>query len=395
MNHVLNLYFEVFGSEGDVTDRKSNTFATHNRLIVSVDTLKRPERIKKLKTAPPWDMAVFDEAHHLSVYRNGSKVKKTENFKLAEAIRDQCRDMLLLSATPHQGDHFRFWMLIRLLSPELFETHEDMVRNRHRLNAVMIRRTKADACAQDGSPLFLRRMVHTESFGLSDREKVFYNALLDYLRDGYDLAASQGSKGRALGFVMAVFQKIAARSFAAISATLRRRLLMLTIQEAIERDELLDVDGRNRALDEARQIIHETRSLPHGNPVGNAQADQILADAEFYLLQKRADALSFAIAAEGYSDSEYGAGESEESAALLVATALPKERRRILDLLSQCPEGLESKTSVLIHALGQIWALNPAEKVVIFATYIGTVEAIRKHLEEGFPGKGGGGSQRW
>src|SRR5208283_4500452 len=194
-------------------------------------------------------------------------------------------------------------------------------------------------------------------------------------------------KGRALGFVMTVFQKIAASSFAAISATLRRRLLMLTIQEAIERDELLAVDGRNRALDEARQIIHETRSLPH-DPVGSAQADQILADAKVHLLQKRADALSFAIAPEGYSDSEYGAGASEESAALLVATALPKERQRILDLLSQYPEGTESKTTVLIHALGQIWALNPAEKVVIFATYIGTVEAIRKHLEEGFPGKG-------
>lgn len=154
LNEVFNLDFEVFGSEGDVTDRKSNAFAKHNRLIVSVDTLKRPARVKKLLAAPPWDLALFDEAHHLSVYRNGNKVKKTENFKLAEAIRDHCRDMLLLSATPHQGDHFRFWMLVRLLNPELFESDEDMVLNRHRLNAIVIRRTKADACAQDGSALF-------------------------------------------------------------------------------------------------------------------------------------------------------------------------------------------------------------------------------------------------
>ena len=80
LNEVFNLDFEVFGSEGDVTDRKSNAFAKHNRLIVSVDTLKRPSRVKKLLAAPPWDLVVFDEAHHLSVYRNGNKVKKTENF---------------------------------------------------------------------------------------------------------------------------------------------------------------------------------------------------------------------------------------------------------------------------------------------------------------------------
>lgn len=98
-------------------------------------------------------------------------------------------------------------MLIRLLNPELFESDQDMVQNRHRLNAVVIRRTKADACAQDGSPLFVRRMVHTQSFPLSEQEAYFYAALLEYLRDGYNLAAMQGNKGRALGFVIDHFPK--------------------------------------------------------------------------------------------------------------------------------------------------------------------------------------------
>ncbi|MDR0466076.1 MAG: DEAD/DEAH box helicase, partial [Deltaproteobacteria bacterium] len=168
LNEVFHLDFEVFGGEGDVTDRKTNAFAKHNRLIASIDTLKRPARIKRLLEAPPWDLAVFDEAHHLSVYRSGTKVTKTENFKLAEALRDHCRDLLLLSATPHQGDHFRFWMLIRLLNPELFQNEQDMTQNRHRLNAAVIRRTKADACAQDGGPLFARRTVHTVTFSLPE-----------------------------------------------------------------------------------------------------------------------------------------------------------------------------------------------------------------------------------
>ena len=387
LNDVFNLDFEVFGSEGDVTDRKSNAFAKHNLLIVSVDTLKRRTRIKKLLDAPPWDLVVFDEAHHLSVYRNGNRVKKTENFKLAEALRDHCRDLLLLSATPHQGDHFRFWMLIRLLTPELFENDADMVDNRHRLNAVVIRRTKADACAQDGSPLFARRMVHTEGFTLSEKEKEFYNALLDYLRDGYNMAAKQGSKGRALGFVMTVFQKITASSFAAIRSTLKRRLLMLTVQEAIECDEILDVDGRNRVLAEARNLIHEAYNFSFDS-VGKAQVEKALADAKIQLLKKRKTAQSFVKTAESWSDTERSASGGEESAALLVSLALPEERLRIHELLTKFPDIAETKTDVLISALKQIWHQNPDEKVVIFATYLGTVDAIKQNLTSEFPDKG-------
>ena len=117
LNEVFNLDFEVFGSEGDVTDRKSNAFAKHDRLIASIDTLKRRPRVQRLLDAPRWDLVVFDEAHHLTACRSGRKVRKTENYKLAEVLKDHSRDLILLSATPHQGDHFRFWMLVQLLNP--------------------------------------------------------------------------------------------------------------------------------------------------------------------------------------------------------------------------------------------------------------------------------------
>jgi len=78
LNETFNLDFEIFGSEGDVTDRKSNAFAKHNRLIASIDTLKRPARVKRLLEAPPWDLVVFDEAHHLSAYKMGGGLKNRE-----------------------------------------------------------------------------------------------------------------------------------------------------------------------------------------------------------------------------------------------------------------------------------------------------------------------------
>jgi len=385
LNEVFNLDFEVFGSEGDVTDRKSNAFMKHDRLIASVDTLKRRARIKRLQEAPPWDLVVFDEAHHLSAYRNGKKVRKTENYKLAEALREHARDMLLLSATPHQGDHFRFWMLVQLLNPTLFADPDDMIDQRHRLNAVVFRRTKADACTPDGSPLFARRWVHTESFTMSLEETVFYGKLREYLQDGFDLAKRQGNQGRALGFVMTIFQKIAASSFAAVRSTLRRRQLMLTIHEAILKDEALDIDGHVDLLNQAKRIIHEEQHLPD-DPVGRGEADRVLADAKLRLI-KKLDEERLESVASAYSGETMSA-EGEDLAATAVSLSLPEERLRITDLLASFPGGQETKITKLLRGLGTLWSQNPDEKVVIFATYLATVDLLAREIEAAYPGQG-------
>lgn len=385
LNEVFNLEFEVFGSEGDVTDRKSNAFAKHDRLIASVDTLKRPARIKRLLEAPRWDLVVFDEAHHLSAYRNGTRTRKTENYKLAEALRDHARDMLLLSATPHQGDHFRFWMLIQLLNPTLFSDAHEMVEERHRLNAVVYRRTKADACTPDGSPLFARRWVHTESFTMSEGENAFYAKLREYLQDGFDLAKQRGNEGRALGFVMTIFQKIAASSFAAVRSTLRRRQLMLTIHEAILKDQALDIDGHLELLGQARKIIHAEGNISE-DPIGRGEVDRILADLKYRLVKKLDDDELAAAASSQSGEAVTALGE--ELAATSVAVSLPEERMRIAEVLAAFPVDRETKVEKLLRGLGALWNQNPGEKVVIFATYLATVDLLSREIEASYPGQG-------
>ena len=384
LNEVFNLNFEVFGSEGDVTDRKSNAFAKHDRLITSVDTLKRKARIKKLEEAPPWDLVVFDEAHHLTAFKSGGKVKKTENYKLAEALRERSRDMLLLSATPHQGDHFRFWMLIQLLDPTLFNSPEEMVRERHRLNAVVVRRTKADACKPDGSPLFARRWVHTESFLMNDRERLFYTLLNEYLQDGFALAKRQGNKGTALGFVMTIFQKIAASSFAAVARTLRRRLIALTVHESLVHDENRDIDRRDEALKEAKDLIRAELSLG-ADRLADIEVDRALGDIQRRILKKLdEEALDMA----SNISEEVALAVAEDSAVASVALALPEERLRIKDLLRQFPKETETKVQKLLMALGALWRQDAGERVVIFATYLGSVEMLGQMIEREYPGQG-------
>lgn len=385
LNEVFNLDFEVFGSEGDVTDRKSNAFAKHDRLIASVDTLKRRGRVRRILEAPPWDLVVFDEAHHLSAYRTGSKVRKTENYKLAEAMRDHARDMLLLSATPHQGDHFRFWMLIQLLNPTLFSDSVDMLEERHRLNSVVFRRTKADACTPDGSPLFARRWVHTESFTMSESEQAFYGKLRGYLQDGFDLAKKQGNKGRALGFVMTIFQKIAASSFAAVRSTLRRRQLMLTIHEAILKDQALDIDGHRELLEESKRLIHDMLQHPD-DPSGRGEVERVYAELKLKLIKSLDDdQLAFAASSDS---SETVTAEGESLAATSVAMSLPEERLRIAELLAAFPPEQETKIGKLLRGLGALWNQNPDEKVVIFATYLATVDLLSQEIEAAYPGQG-------
>jgi hypothetical protein len=271
-------------------------------------------------------------------------------------------------------------MLVRLLNPTLFLNTDDMIDNRYRLNSVVFRRTQADACDANGDPLFARRQVHTQAFHLNSLEKQFYDSLMDYLRDGYNLAQASGNQGRALGFVMTIFQKIAASSFAAVAMTLRRRLLSLTIHEAIVCDENLDVDGRERALSDARQLLIEMHGLPN-DALGRAGADRLLADAKIKLLRNLGEKVDADL-----DGSETLANGDEESVAMLVSMALPAERQRIMELLQAIPPGDESKTVELLRALGDLWALHPDEKIVVFTTYLGSVDSLKDAIDLNFPG---------
>ena len=66
----------------------------------------------------------------------------------------------------------------------------------------------------------------------------------------------------------------------------------------------------------------------------------------------------------------------------------PEERLRIYDLLNRFPAMRETKVEKLLRGLGALWDQNPSEKIVIFATYLGTVDLIGKEIERAYPGQG-------
>jgi len=184
---------------------------------------------------------------------------------------------------------------------------------------------------------------------------------------------------------MAIFQKIAASSFAAVRRTLKRRLLMLTLHEALLRDKDLDIEGRERLMEEARELIHEEFGLPR-DAIGRSEVDRVLADLK-YRLVKKLDEEALELASDPYG-SEYGAVHAEEAASAVVELHLPEERLRIGDLLKVFPQHRETKAQKLLDGLGILWRQNPNEKIVVFATYLGTVDLIAREIDQTFPGQG-------
>jgi len=160
---------------------------------------------------------------------------------------------------------------------------------------------------------------------------------------------------------------------------------MLTLHEAIIRDRELDIDGRQELLDETRRLIREEYDLAN-DAVSQGQAESILADLKVRLL-KKLDEEELALASDAGSG-EFAEASGEETVTMAVNLALPEERLRINDLLARFPAARETKVDKLLRGLGALWQQNPDEKVVIFATYLGTVDLLGQEIEAAYPGQG-------
>jgi len=114
--------------------------------------------------------------------------------------------------------------------------------------------------------------------------------------------------------------------------------------------------------------------------------DRVLADLK-YRLVKKLDEEALELASDPYG-SEYGAAHAEEAASAVVELHLPEERLRIGDLLKVFPQQRETKAQKLLDGLGILWRQNPNEKIVVFATYLGTVDLIAREIDQTFPGQG-------
>lgn len=75
----------------------------------------------KISASSEWDLVICDEAHRMSASYFSGEVKETRRYKLGMLLGSRTRNLLLMSATPHNGKEADFQRFMGLLDADRFE----------------------------------------------------------------------------------------------------------------------------------------------------------------------------------------------------------------------------------------------------------------------------------
>jgi superfamily II DNA or RNA helicase len=178
-----------------------------------------------------WDLIICDEAHHL-----GGSTEQVARYRLGKALADAAPYLLLLSATPHQGNTNAFQRLMALLDRDEFIAARSICKEK--VVPFVIRTEKRRAINDRGDPLFLPRLTTLRPVRWENkhtRQKHLYESVTEYVRLGYNQAMRQNRQY--LGFLMILMQRLVTSSTQAIAAALERRLETLQATALTATDE--------------------------------------------------------------------------------------------------------------------------------------------------------------
>ncbi len=344
MEEHFGLNFSIMGAGFD--GKRAANWQNQSLVIAPIDRLKRDEYRELLKTVGGFDLVVCDEAHRLTARRQflDDRLVKTANYQLFEFLvqsrlirhvenHDQTPRsprLLLLSATPHQGDDERFFYLLHLARPDLFDpskrTNEQLTTAA--LVETLTRTPKSRAVDWEGQPIFKGHVTQTMDVHWTPEETEVSRLLTHYILKSLDFVRDS-NRGTQLvvQLVMHTFHKIAASSWPALARALQRRLD--------------SVKGRVQKLSEL---------------LGNGEEDEDEDEA----------ARDFALPAKGFF---------EEEQAML---------QTLLDRLGALAR--DTKWEQCAELLRQVGQAEPGAKLLLFTQYRVTQEMLRQRLESLFPG---------
>ena len=239
----FGLRFDPVTRDQIETSVTGNPFAERNRLIMRLDMAARSDELKaKLSAAPEWDLVICDEAHRMSASYFGGEVKETQRYKLGRLLGTRTRNLLLMSATPHNGKEADFQLFMGLLDADRFEGRFREGIHKADVSDMIRRQTKEELYRFDGTPLFPERRAYTASYELSPAEADLYQAVTTYVREEMNRADrnADGARRNNVGFALQILQRRLASSPAAIHRSLERRRIRL---EDRLREERLGRDG--------------------------------------------------------------------------------------------------------------------------------------------------------
>lgn len=217
--------------------RHTNPWRRPGVWIASIDYVKQPHVLAGLPPIP-WDVVVIDEAHVAT--------GRSDRHDTCDELGRRARHLVLLSATPHDGDPVRFARLLRLGSLPLAGDE-----------LAIFRRTRAGIALPAQRVVRWVRVRPTMDLArLLDALEAFERVVLESARPAAHDAAL---------LLLAVFRKRALSTMAALDRSLARRLEWLDAAASIDtpdwRQPLLDF-GSDDIGDEERMGLAADVGLP-------------------------------------------------------------------------------------------------------------------------------------
>lgn len=172
-----------------------------------------------------WDLVIVDESHKL-----GGTSTSVARFKLGKGLSEATPNILLLSATPHQGNREQFHRLISLLDEKAFPTPNFI--SKESVEPYIVRTEKRKAIDADGNLLFTNRttlLKNVEWQEKHERQKILYERITDYALNGYNQAKKENRQH--LAFLMILMQRLVSSSTSAIKSALEKRLQVLELEK--------------------------------------------------------------------------------------------------------------------------------------------------------------------
>ena len=218
----------------------TNPFNVYDRVIVSIDTLKKEARYRRYLEQTRWDVVVIDECQNVA-FRGG---RGSQRNRLANLLGRTTDALVLTSATPHDGRPESFASLMNLLEPTAVAnpvkyTHDE-------IQGLYVRRFKKDIEGAAGDN-FTERALTLEKAPTTPEEE----AVLLHIND---LAFKTMDKKQGAGRMLfkTTLRKAALSSPSACAATAAERIKrakLVDLTEAGDDDAAHDLDELQTLID--------------------------------------------------------------------------------------------------------------------------------------------------
>lgn len=340
--------FEVINSALAKGQLAGNPWERFRQCIASVDFAKREDVAPGILQVD-WDLVIIDEAHKCSARTQGDDLRRTGRYKLAEDLSRISERIVLLTATPHQGDVDQFHNFLRLLDADQFianDVNPEILQMDD--SPWFLRRIKEELRDFEGRRLFKERFAITVPFELSTAEKYLYDKVTAYI-NRY-LGRATGRKQAAVALARTVLQRRLASSLNAIYSSLKKRQRRFA--------DLIEELGGLSPEEQRERLVSMGRSVDNEMDTDDCEEEELDEFAVGSTVAEQIDQLR------------------EELDAL---TALVKLAKQTIDL------GAEAKLNQLENCLkrAEFAELQGSDgKLLIFTEHRDTLDYLKRNLED-------------